>query len=89
MKTTPLQEKTQKAILERFKDLDYYAPLPGERELCLDFNVSRPTIRKVLDNLEQQNMIVRIQGRGPFTSAKRCPSTFPIPRSTVWVCSTS
>lgn len=76
MKTTPLQEKTQKAILERFKDLDYYAPLPGERELCLDFNVSRPTIRRVLDNLEQQNMIVRIQGRGTFYIGKKVPIDF-------------
>lgn len=42
-----------------------YRLLP-ERELCLEYDVSRITVRQTLQLLEEQGLIVRKQGRGTF-----------------------
>lgn len=42
------------------------APLPSERSLCDYYHVSRTTIRKALELLEQENYIFRKQGSGTF-----------------------
>lgn len=44
------------------------AKLPSEEELVNTFNVSRPTIRRALDELERQGLIYREQGRGSFVA---------------------
>jgi len=67
----PLYEKIRQKLLVSFAELEYFAPLPGERELCQQFAVSRPTIRKALDCLEQDSVITRIQGRGSFYIGKK------------------
>lgn len=72
-KSTPLYLKVQEEIISKFKDMAYYSPLPGERELCQTLGVSRPTIRKALENLEKENAIVRIQGRGSFYIGNKVP----------------
>ena len=41
-------------------------PLPPERELCRDYQVSRTTVRKALDILMHEGYIYREQGRGTF-----------------------
>jgi GntR family transcriptional regulator len=43
--------------------------LPTEQELCDMFNTSRMTVRKALDELENKNVIYRIQGKGSFVPA--------------------
>lgn len=68
-----LHEKIQEAILNQAADLSYFSPLPGERELCQLFKVSRPTVRKALENLEKENLITRIQGRGSFYIGNKVP----------------
>lgn len=42
--------------------------LPSEIALASEFGVSQGTIRKALNDLENQNLLVRIQGRGTFVS---------------------
>ncbi|MCK5157436.1 MAG: GntR family transcriptional regulator [Spirochaetales bacterium] len=42
--------------------------LPSERELCEHFRVSRLTIRKVLDVLEKERLVLRRQGSGTYVS---------------------
>ena len=42
--------------------------LPSEEELVAQFNVSRPTIRRALEELEHQGLIYREQGRGSFVA---------------------
>lgn len=43
--------------------------LPSENELCSIFNVSRITIRKALDMLTEDGLVVKIQGKGSYANA--------------------
>ena len=43
--------------------------LPSEPELCKSLNISRSTVRKVFEVLEQQGLVTRERGRGTFISA--------------------
>lgn len=65
-KGKPLYIKLSEEILEKYRHLEYYSPLPGERELCEIFHTSRPTIRKAIDVLENERKIIRLQGKGTF-----------------------
>jgi GntR family transcriptional regulator len=42
--------------------------LPTERELAAELAVSRLTVRRVLDNLEHERRVYRVQGAGTFVS---------------------
>ena len=43
--------------------------LPSENEIAQNYGVSRVTVRKVLDELEQEGLIIRIHGRGTFVNS--------------------
>ena len=43
-------------------------PMPTEQEFAESFRVSRVTVRKALNMLEEERLIVRQQGRGTFAS---------------------
>lgn len=51
--------------------------VPTEVELCNTFNVSRITIRKAIDLLEREQLVVREQGRGTFVmeGTNKTPAT--------------
>ena len=44
--------------------------LPAERDLATDFKVSRITVRKALDGLVAEGLLMRRQGSGNFVSAR-------------------
>ncbi|MBL4908494.1 MAG: GntR family transcriptional regulator, partial [Alteromonadaceae bacterium] len=43
-----------------------HAKVPSENELALQFNVSRMTARRALQELTEQGILVRSQGAGTF-----------------------
>jgi GntR family transcriptional regulator len=48
-----------------------YAPqdaIPSERQLEMQYNLSRPTIRQAVDLLERQGYLYRVHGKGTFVS---------------------
>lgn len=47
--------------------------LPSERKLGEQFNVSRITIRKALEELESEGLIYRIRGKGSFICIEKIP----------------
>ena len=46
-------------------------PIPSERQLELQYNVSRTTIRQAIESLERQGFLYREQGRGTFVSPQK------------------
>jgi GntR family transcriptional regulator len=52
------------------RDMDVGAQLPTEKELCQKFNVSRETVREALRGLEDEGLISRSAGRGPFVRSR-------------------
>ena len=63
-----LQEALRGAIDQRlFKPSE---ALPPERDLADDFAVSRITVRKALDGLVAEGLLVRRQGAGTFVAAR-------------------
>src|ERR1700743_2927563 len=63
-----LQRVLRKAIDNRVLGPD--DALPSERDLATDFAVSRITVRKALDGLVADGLLVRRQGAGNFVSAR-------------------
>lgn len=49
-------------------DLSRGTKLPPENEIAKNYGVSRITIRRALDELEQEGVIIRIHGRGTFVN---------------------
>jgi len=68
----PLYQQLQRALRKAI-EIRLLAPddaLPAERDLAADFNVSRITVRKALDGLVSEGLLVRRQGSGNFVSAR-------------------
>lgn len=79
----PLYAQIKQSILSQIEAT--YKPgdlLPGEAELEQRFNVSRITIRRALDELVADGVLVRKQGKGTFVREK--PITQELPRLLSW-----
>jgi GntR family transcriptional regulator len=65
---TPLYHQVYIILRQKIRDgeLTPDAPLPAENQLAEEFGVSRVTIRKTLQNLEQDGFIVKHRGVGSF-----------------------
>jgi GntR family transcriptional regulator len=62
----PLYLAVKNLLLEHIRAGRFEKVLPTEHELCKLCNVSRPTIRSALQELKNDNIIRRVQGRGTF-----------------------
>ncbi len=68
----PLYQQLQRALREAM-DRGVLRPddaLPAERDLATEFAVSRITIRKAIDGLVNEGLLVRRQGSGTFVAAR-------------------
>ncbi|WP_294260723.1 GntR family transcriptional regulator [Propionivibrio sp.] len=50
--------------------------MPSESELAERFGVSQGTVRKAIDELANENLLVRRQGKGTFVSTHDDPRSF-------------
>ncbi|MGG1396475.1 GntR family transcriptional regulator [Bacillus salipaludis] len=70
-KSIPLYRQLKEKILKQSKDQSPLTPIPSERELCDLFGVSRPTVRRALEELEQDGEVYRLAGKGTFIADKK------------------
>lgn len=66
----PLYRQVKDAFVKRMSD-GLWPPgflLPSENLLAAEIGVSQGTVRKALDELEAENLVVRQQGRGTFVA---------------------
>ena len=67
---SPLYQQI-KALLLRSLQLGEWQPgqaIPSESELAARFKVSQGTVRKAIDEMAQENLLVRRQGKGTFVA---------------------
>ena len=72
----PRHEQIAHHLRREIKE-DYFQEgdkLPSEKRLCEYFQVSRITVRRALQTLENENLIYRKQGLGAFVMARNADS---------------
>uniref|UniRef100_UPI0025F5A359 GntR family transcriptional regulator n=1 Tax=uncultured Xylophilus sp. TaxID=296832 RepID=UPI0025F5A359 len=67
---SPLYQQIKQLILQRLEAGDWKPgeAIPSEMELAARFRVSQGTVRKAIDELAADNLLVRRQGRGTFVA---------------------
>ena len=68
----PLYQQLQRAIRVAIEThvLGPDDALPAERQIAIDLAVSRITVRKAIEGLVEEGLLVRRQGSGNFVSAR-------------------
>ncbi|MDE2447380.1 MAG: GntR family transcriptional regulator [Gammaproteobacteria bacterium] len=68
----PLYQQLQRALRQAIESrvLGPEDALPPERDLADEFHVSRITVRKAIDGLVSEGLLVRRQGSGTFVSSR-------------------
>ncbi|HZO21889.1 MAG TPA: GntR family transcriptional regulator [Steroidobacteraceae bacterium] len=68
----PLYQQLQRALRQAIERrvLGPDDALPAERDLATEFSVSRITVRKAIDGLVSEGLLVRRQGSGTFVTAR-------------------
>ena len=68
----PLYQQLQRALREAIdrRILDSNDALPPERDLAGEFRVSRITVRKAIDGLVSEGLLMRRQGSGTFVRGR-------------------
>jgi GntR family transcriptional regulator len=69
-KFSPLYRQIKDLLLDRLRRADWKPgdTLPSEIELALQYRVSQGTVRKAIDELAAENLLVRRQGKGTFVA---------------------
>jgi len=68
--TTPLYSQLINVIKSKIKNGQFVVGdlLPSEAELCLEYNLSRSTVRHAMTELENEGLVIRRRGKGTFIS---------------------
>ncbi|MCX7898257.1 MAG: GntR family transcriptional regulator [Rhodocyclaceae bacterium] len=75
---SPLYRQIKELLLKAL-DSGEWQPgqlIPSEAELAQRFNVSQGTVRKAIDELAAENLLVRRQGKGTFVASHKDPRAF-------------
>ncbi|WP_038208456.1 GntR family transcriptional regulator [Xenophilus azovorans] len=67
---SPLYQQIKSLILQRLEAGEWKPgePIPSEMDLATRFRVSQGTVRKAIDELAADNLVVRRQGKGTFVA---------------------
>lgn len=69
--TTPLYIQLMNILIDQIENnMEENDKLDSEREICKKYDVSRTTVREALDELEKNNYIYKVQGKGNFISPR-------------------
>jgi GntR family transcriptional regulator len=70
---SPLYRQIKELLTKRLQDGEWKPgeAIPSEVELATRFGVSQGTVRKAIDELAADNLVVRRQGRGTFVASHR------------------
>jgi DNA-binding LacI/PurR family transcriptional regulator len=64
--TSKLVRQVEEQLIDQVRKLSPLSPLPSEPDLAIQLGISRWTIRKALDRLEQRGIVRRIKRKGTF-----------------------
>ncbi|MDY5350148.1 MAG: GntR family transcriptional regulator [Candidatus Ventricola sp.] len=69
----PLYEQLKLSLSKKIEEhvLQEGERLPSEAELCAEFDVSRITVRRAVDELVEEGVLERRQGKGTFVASSR------------------
>jgi GntR family transcriptional regulator len=72
---SPLYRQIRERLLDGLQAGDWRPgePIPSETELATRYGVSQGTVRKAIDELAAENLLVRRQGRGTFVASHQEP----------------
>lgn len=81
MKSRPLDQNNAnplyKQLIKKLREdisagvYPVHSRIPSEQQLCDAYHVSRVTVRKALEELTQEGLLIRHQGKGSFVSIPR------------------
>lgn len=66
----PLYIQLKEQIEQKIISGDYKGKIPSEREIMDEFYVSRSTVRQALDELVNNNILIKKPGKGTFVALK-------------------
>jgi len=69
----PLYQKLKKSLTEQI-EMGFFKPgrlIPSERTLCLQYGISRITVRRCLSELIHEGILYRKQGKGTFVARRK------------------
>ncbi len=74
----PLYRQIQDLIVQALADREWQPGemIPSELELAARFEVSQGTVRRAIDELAAENLLVRRQGKGTFVATHADPRAF-------------
>lgn len=75
---SPLYRQIKSLLLQRLESGEWRPgeAIPSESELAIRFNVSQGTVRKAIDELAAENLLLRRQGKGTFVASHDDPRAF-------------
>ena len=75
---SPLYRQIKDLILRHLESGEWGPgdPIPSESELAGRFGVSQGTVRKAVDEMAAENLLVRQQGKGTFVATHKDPGSY-------------
>ena len=72
---SPLYKQIKRLLVDSLRRVEWKpgTVIPSEQELASRFQVSQGTVRKAIDELAAENLLVRRQGKGTFVSTHHEP----------------